>query len=119
MAMHNLDLLPNDNATEYWEEGEDCWKGGGPVEDEERNVVDLEAIREISNTGSTFVCMGDDYDLVSSVNELGGELVDVAFDSSWLGKEEVADQRNIVWHGGSARLSVYSKKVKYRRWRML
>jgi hypothetical protein len=46
----------------------------------------------------------DNYDLVASVDELRGELVDVAFDSSWLGEEEVADHRNIVRHGGEARL---------------
>ena len=42
--------------------------------------------------------MGDDDDFVSSIDELGGQLVDVAFDSSWLWEEEVADHSDIVRH---------------------
>lgn len=67
-------------------------------------MVDLEAIREVSHSGSPFVCMRDDDDLVAAVDELRGELVDVAFDSSWLGEEEVADHSNIVRHGEDALL---------------
>lgn len=62
-------------------------------------MVDFEAIREVSNAGSTFVCVRDDDNLVSAVDEFRRELVDVAFDAAWLGKEVVADHRNIVRHG--------------------
>jgi len=67
-------------------------------------VVDLEAIREISHSSSALVCMRDNDDLVASVDELRGELVDVTFDSPWLGEEEVADHSDIVRHGEVALL---------------
>lgn len=40
--------------------------------------------------------MSNDHDLVTPVNEPLGQLVDVAFDSSWLREEEVADHCDIV-----------------------
>jgi len=42
------------------------------------------------------VC-NDDY-LMAAIDELGGELVDMAFDATWLGKEEVADHGDVVRH---------------------
>lgn len=62
-------------------------------------MVDFEAIREVSNAGSAFVRVRDDDNLVSAVDEFRRELVDVAFDATWLGKEVVANHRNIVRHG--------------------
>lgn len=49
--------------------------------------------------------MCDDYHFVAAINELRGDLVDVTFDSSWLGKEEVANHGNIVRHYGAQLLS--------------
>jgi len=98
MPMHNLDLLSNDNIPEHWEEGEDSWKGGGAVDNEEWHVVDLESIREVSNASSPIICMRDDYDFVSSIDELRGELVDMTFDTTELRKEEIADHCDIVGH---------------------
>lgn len=34
-------------------------------------MVDLEAIREISNTSSPFIRMGDDDDFMATIDELG------------------------------------------------
>jgi hypothetical protein len=39
----------------------------------------------------------DDY-LMAAIDELGGELVDVAFNAAGLGKEEVADHGDVVRH---------------------
>jgi hypothetical protein len=72
MAMHNLYLLSYDDIPEYWEEREDCWKGSSSVYDQERYMVDLESIREVSHTGSALVRVGDDNDLVASVDEFRG-----------------------------------------------
>lgn len=98
MSMYNLDLLSNDDIPEDGEEREDGGKGGCAVNDEKRDMVDLEAIREISHAGSPIICMRYNYDFVSSVDELGRELVDVAFYSTGLGKEEIADHCDIVRH---------------------
>jgi hypothetical protein len=103
MAMYNRDLFSNKDVSEDWKAGEDSWEGSCAVDDKKRDVVDLEAIREISYAGSPLVCMCYDYDFVSSIDEFGGELVDVTFDSSRLGKEEIADHGNIVRHCGGLR----------------
>jgi hypothetical protein len=98
--MYNLNLFSNYDVAEYRKEGEDGGEGGFAVDDEEWHMVDLQAIREISYAGPFFVCVGDDYNLVSAINELRRKLIDMTFNTSWLGKEEVADHGNIVRHGG-------------------
>jgi hypothetical protein len=82
MAMDNFNLLPDDDVSKDWKEGEDGGEGGLAVYDEEGYVVDLEAIGQISNAGSTFVCMGDDDDFVAAIDEFGGELVYMRLDSA-------------------------------------
>jgi len=71
MAMHNLDLLSYHNISEDWEEREDGGEGGSAVYDKKWNVVDLEAIREVADAGSSFVGVGDDDDFVTAVDQLG------------------------------------------------
>ena len=63
-------------------------------------MVHFEPICEVVNSRAAFVGMGDDNDLVAAVDELCGELINVAFNSSWLGKEEVAYHGNVVRHFG-------------------
>jgi len=98
MAMYDLNLLAEDNVAKDRKEGEDGWKGRRAVDNKKGNVVDFEAIGKIPNTSPAVVSMRDDDDFVASVYELCRELVDMAFDSSWLGKEVVADHGNIVRH---------------------
>jgi hypothetical protein len=111
MAMYNLNLLSNDNIPEDGEEREDGWEGRCSIDDEKWNVVDFEAIRQISHSSPPVVCMSDDYDLVPSINELRRQLVDVRFDSSGLGKEEIADHRNVVRHGGQTKMPLASRQI--------
>lgn len=99
MSMDNLNLLPYHNIPKDGEEGEDGGKSRGAVNDEERDMVDFEAIRKVSYARSPIVCMSDDNDFMSAIDELRRELIDVTLDSSWLGKEEVANHCNVVWHG--------------------
>lgn len=73
MAMDNFDLLPNDNVAEYGEEGEDGREGGLAIDNEERNVIDLESIGEVSDSCSALVCMSDDNDFVSAIDQFLGE----------------------------------------------
>jgi hypothetical protein len=98
VAMHNLDLLAYDNIPEDWEEGEYGGKAGGAVHDQERDMVDFEAVCEVTDAGSSFVGVRDDDDFMAAVDELGGQLVDVALDAARLREEEVADHSNVVWH---------------------
>ena len=96
--MHNLDPLSEDDIPEYRKEGKHSRKSSFSIDDKERYMIDLEAIREISNTGPPFVRMGDDDDLVATIDELGRELVDVAFNAAGLGEKEVADHGDVVRH---------------------
>ena len=98
MTMYNLDLLSNDDIAEDWEEGEDGGKGRCTVDDEKGDVVDFEAVREIPHSSAPVVSVRYNDDFVSSIDELGGELVDMTFDSARLGEEEIADHGDIVRH---------------------
>lgn len=69
VSMYNLNLLANDNVAEDWKERKDCRKGGLAVDDEERDMVDFESVREVANSSSSFVCMSDDNHFVSTVDE--------------------------------------------------
>jgi hypothetical protein len=100
MSMHYLNLLSNNDVAEYREEGEEGWEGCGTVNDEERHVVYFETIREVSYASPFFVGMSDDYNFVAPINKLRRQLVDMTFDASRLGKEEVADHGNVVRHIG-------------------
>ena len=61
-------------------------------------MIHLETIRKISNTRSAFIRMGDDDDFMAAIDELGRELVDVAFNAAGLGEKEIADHGDVVGH---------------------
>ena len=61
-------------------------------------MVDFETVREIPDTRSSLIGMGDDDDFVAAIDELGRELIDVAFNAAGLGEEEVADHGDVVRH---------------------
>src|ERR1700737_565297 len=54
--------------------------------------IHLESLGKVADSYSIAVCMGYYYDFVAAVDESLGELVDVRFDSSRLGVEEVGHQ---------------------------
>lgn len=98
MSMDDLDLLPNDNVAEDWEEREHCWEGRVSVDDQEGDMIDFEAVCQVMNAGSTFGGMSDDNHFVTSIYQLRSNLIDVTFDSSRCRKEEVANHSDVVWH---------------------
>lgn len=98
MAMYNLNLLSDHDVSKDREKGEDRGECRFPIDHEEGNMIHLESIGEVSNTTTTFICVGDDDYFVTAVDELRGKLIDMALDSTWLGEEEVADHGNIVGH---------------------
>lgn len=59
------------------------------VHDFQRQVIDFEAISEVTDAFSISVSMGDNYDLVSSFNQALRELVNVAFHASHIRVEKV------------------------------
>ena len=70
MAVNDLYLLADYDIAKDREEGKDGREGGLSVDDKERYVVDFETVGEISNSGTTLVCMSDYDDLVSSIDKL-------------------------------------------------
>jgi hypothetical protein len=70
MAMDNIDVFSNDDISEYREKREDCRKRRLPIDDEERDVIDLEAVGEVAHAIAGFAGMGYDYYFVAAVPEL-------------------------------------------------
>ena len=102
VPMHDLNFLSKDDVSEYREEGKDSRESGFSIDDKERYMVDLEAIGKIPNSSPPFIGMGDDDDFMAAVDELGRELVDVAFNAAGLGEKEVADHGDVVRHCGNS-----------------
>lgn len=98
VTVNDLDLLSDDNVAEDREEGEDRGKGALSVDNEKRDMVDLQAVREIAYPCPPFVRVCDDDDLVSAIDQLRRQLVDVAFDAARLREEEVTDHGDVVGH---------------------
>ena len=67
--MNYLNLLANDNISEYGKEREDSRKGRFAVDDKERDMVDFQAISEISDASAASVSVGYYDDFVSAVDE--------------------------------------------------
>ena len=98
MPMHDFDLFSENNIPKDRKEGKDSRESSFSIDNKERHMVNLEAIREVSNTGSSFISVGDDDDFVAAINEFGRELVDVAFNAAGLGEKEIADHGDVVRH---------------------
>jgi len=79
--MNYLNLLANDNISEYRKEREDSRKGRFAVDNKERDMVDFQAISEISDASAAGVGMGYYDDFVSAVDEFLLILVSVC---GWL-----------------------------------
>jgi hypothetical protein len=69
VSMYNVNLLSNDDIPEYGEERENGRECCFAVDNEEGNVVDLQSIGKVTDSGASFVCMCDDDYFVSSVDK--------------------------------------------------
>jgi hypothetical protein len=70
MTVNYIDLFPDNNIAEDWEEREDGWESRFSVDDEKRNMIDFESVGEIPDTSTAFVRVGDYNAFVASVNQL-------------------------------------------------
>jgi hypothetical protein len=98
VAMNDLDLFPYYNIAKDREERENRRKGGLSIDDQKWDMVDFQSVRQVMDTCPAFVGMRDNDDLVPSINQFCGQLIDVTFHASGLRKEEVADHGNVVRH---------------------
>jgi hypothetical protein len=69
MSVYDLDALANYNIAKDGEEREDGREGGLAVDDPEGNVVDLEAVGQVSYARSASIGVCDDYDFVPAIDE--------------------------------------------------
>jgi hypothetical protein len=69
MAVHDFNLLPDDDVAEDGEEGKHGGEGRLPIDDEEGHMIDFDAIGQVPYSVPAFVCMGDDDDFMASVDE--------------------------------------------------
>jgi len=69
MSMYNLYLLSNYNVPKHREEREDRRKCCFAVYDEEGNMVNFQAIREVSNSSAASIGMRNYDHLVTAVYE--------------------------------------------------
>jgi hypothetical protein len=69
MAVHYLDLLADDDVPEDGEEGEHGGERSLAVDGPEGDVVDFEAIGEVADSLASLEGVGDDDDLVATVDE--------------------------------------------------
>ena len=69
MSMHNLNLLPDNNIAKHGEEGENGRHGRLSIYHEERNMVHFESIGEIPHSSPSFICMGNNDDFVTAIDE--------------------------------------------------
>lgn len=69
MTVNNLNLFPNENISEHWEERKNGRESCFSVDNKEWDMVDFEAVGEVSYAGPTFVRVGDDDDFMSTVDQ--------------------------------------------------
>lgn len=91
--------LPDKYVPEQWQTVEESCGCRLVVHDSERQVINFEAIGEVTDTLSISVSMGDNYDLVPPLNEALRELVNVALHTSHVWVEKVRDHAYIVCAG--------------------
>ena len=102
MTVHDFNSLTDHNVAKDWKEREDGRHGRLSIYDEEGNMVYLEAVGEISDSTTTFVGVSDYHHLMTSIDKLGGKLVDMTFNAAGLRKKEIADHGDIVGHLSSS-----------------
>ena len=69
MTMHNFNLLSDDDVPEDREEGKHGGEGGFSVYYEKWDMIHFQTIGEISDPCTSLVCMRDDDDFVTAIDE--------------------------------------------------
>ena len=73
MTMHNLYTFSNDDIAKYWKEGKDSGESCLHIDDQKRYIVYFQAVGQVSNTFATLIGMGNDDNLMATVDEFLGE----------------------------------------------
>lgn len=91
VSMDNIDSFPKADVTKGGEKGKDGRESGLLIDHQERDVVDLEPIGHPSDPCSVPICMSDDDNLMSPLNQPLGQVVQVRFNSTHIREEKVRD----------------------------
>lgn len=98
--MHHGDPFPHKHTAQQREAVEDGGGCGLVVHDLQREVVDLQSVRQVADTLSFAVGVGGNHHFVSLFNQTLGELVDVTFHSPHVWVEEVGHHADVVLPAG-------------------
>lgn len=101
--MYYRDSLPNKYVPEQWQTVKEGRGRRLVVHDFQRQVIDFEAISEVTDAFSISISMGDNYNFVPSFNQTLRELVNVAFHASHIGIEKVRHHAYIMGMGPTCR----------------
>lgn len=69
VSVDYVDLLADDDVPKNWKEGENRGHSRLAVYNKEGNVVDLESIGKVPDSGAALVGMSNDNDFVAAINE--------------------------------------------------
>lgn len=76
MTMDNLNSFAYNDIAEDWKEGKDGRERSFAIYDKEGYIVNLQSICKVSYTCTAGVCVSDDYDFMSTINEFLGKVSD-------------------------------------------
>lgn len=96
MAMNNLDPFPDYDVPQYREKGKHGWKSRLSVDNQEWNMVYLQTVGQVMHSCPAPVGVSDHDHLMSSIDELGCELIDMTLYPPWLRVEEVTHHCDAV-----------------------
>lgn len=85
MTMDDLNSFAYNDVAEDWEEGKDGRERSLAIYDKEGYIVNLQSICKVSNTCTAGVCVSDDYDFMSTINEFLGKVSDRLMDGGMRG----------------------------------
>lgn len=103
VCMHHSDPLPHKHTAQQREAVEDGGGRGLVVHDLQGEVVDLQAVGQVSDALPPAVGVGGDHHLVSLLDQALGQLVDVTFHAAHVWVEEVGHHADVVLSGGLLR----------------
>lgn len=99
VGMNYGNSLPNKYVPEQWQTMKESCGCRLVVHDSERQIINFEAIGEVTDALSISISMGDNYDLVPPLNEALRKLVNVAFHTSGVWVEKVRHHTYFMCEG--------------------
>jgi hypothetical protein len=97
VAVHNGDVLPNENIAHHHHASVECREGVSIVKWKVGQVVHFDATGNVPNANTVSVRVRQNDDLVSSPNQAQRQVIQMTFNTSNIWKEEIANHTNSVF----------------------